>query len=189
MRQYAASPGAGPGVPVARGRQTQTTPRRQTTAGRSVGPRPGVLQKTAEGQVRSHGHEDRREVPRRAHIRGDQEGPRQGSSFDALTQEDVNLMLSHVNSAPRPAVAKVTASSQAATGSGSIVPNSGTFVWAGERRRPGSRLGDVIRDLSAARTATRLGQCRESRARRTREFARSTRRASRSKPATPGCQP
>ncbi len=27
-----------------------------------------------------------------------------GSSFDMLTQEDVNLMLSHVNSAPRPSL-------------------------------------------------------------------------------------
>ena len=57
------------------------------------------------------------------------------------------------------------------------------------RRRPGSRLGDVIRDLSAVSTTTRFGQCRESRARRTHEFARSTRRASRSKPSSPDCQP
>ena len=47
------------------------------------------------------------------------------------------------------------------------------------RTRPGSRLADVIRDLGAARTKTRLAQCRESRARRTHEFARSARRASR----------
>ena len=57
------------------------------------------------------------------------------------------------------------------------------------RRRPGSRLGDVIRDLGAVSTTTRFGQCRESRARRTHEFARSTRRASRSKPGSPDCQP
>ena len=49
------------------------------------------------------------------------------------------------------------------------------------RTRPGSRLADVIRDLGAARTKTRLAQCRESRARRTHEFARSARRASRTR--------
>ena len=47
------------------------------------------------------------------------------------------------------------------------------------RTRTGSRLADVIRDLGAARTKTRLAQCRESRARRTHEFARSARRSSR----------
>ena len=48
----------------------------------------------------------------------------------------------------------------------------------------GSRLADVIRDLNAARTAMRFAKCRESRARRTHEFARSARRASRPKAAT-----
>ena len=59
----------------------------------------------------------------------------------------------------------------------------------GERRRPGGRTADVMSDLSAARTTTRAGQCRESRARRTHEFARSAGRAARTKPITHGCQP
>ena len=54
--------------------------------------------------------------------------------------------------------------------------------------RPGGRPDDVMSDLSAARTATRSGQCRESRARRTHEFARSAGRAARQEPTTPDCQ-
>ena len=54
--------------------------------------------------------------------------------------------------------------------------------------RPGGRTADVMSDLSAARTTTRSGQCRESRARRTHEFARSAGRAARTKPTTPDCQ-
>ena len=103
-----------------------------------------------------------------------------------------------------PAVANVTASSQAATGSASIVPNSGAFVCVGGRRRPGGRPADVMSDLSAARTTTRFGQCRESwyppseasprsgcpsrGARRTHEFARSAGRDARTEPTTPNCQ-
>ena len=37
---------------------------------REVRPRPGVLKEAEAGQVRPHGDEDRREVPRRAHLRG-----------------------------------------------------------------------------------------------------------------------
>ena len=54
--------------------------------------------------------------------------------------------------------------------------------------RPGGCPDDVMSDLSAARTATRSGQCRESRARRTHEFARSAGRAARQEPTTPDCQ-
>ena len=53
--------------------------------------------------------------------------------------------------------------------------------------RPGGRPDDVMSDLSAARTATRSGRCRESRARRTHEFARSAGRAARQEPTTPDC--
>ena len=67
---------------------------------------------------------------------------------------------------------------QRSDGCGSIVPNP----CAAFRPRTGSRPADVIRDLSAARTATRFAQCRESRARRTHEFARSAGRASRTRP-------
>ena len=45
----------------------------------------------------------------------------------------------------------------------SIVANSGAVVHVGEWRRPGGRPADVMSDLCAARTATRSGQCRESR--------------------------
>ena len=70
-----------------------------------------------------------------------------------------------------------------------FVPNSGAVVCIGGRRRPGGRPDDVMSDLSAARTTTRFGQCRESRARKTHEFARSAGRAARTKPTTPDCQP
>ena len=67
---------------------------------------------------------------------------------------------------------------QNSDGCGSIVPNPG----AAFRPRTGCRPADVIRDLSAACTAARFAQCRESRARRTHEFARSAGRASRTRP-------
>ena len=88
-----------------------------------------------------------------------------------------------------PAVARLCATDKAATGSGSIVPNSGAFVCAGQRRRPGGRTADVMSDLRAARTTVRPAQCRESRARRTHEFARSAGRADRTEPTSPHCQP
>ena len=70
-----------------------------------------------------------------------------------------------------------------------IVPNSGAAVPPARGLRPGGRTADVMSDLSAARATTRAGQCRESRARRIHEFARSAGRAARTKPITHGCRP